>query len=195
MPTLSDPTLRLLLNNVYGRAKDCHAEIYAEIANARRVTPRLSLPEMVDLLFIFDQSEQRIEDLRKELSKFCKQMIAIICAQWVKDNLTEINVEPIRGELATGSPDVGKSITLPKSDSQEYADLLFELCIPPKYASLIRIHWPAMSEYISAILSAGGAVPECLRQQITHPEYKCTLRPKTTNPIDELLTDVRVKKC
>jgi hypothetical protein len=189
---LNEPSLRLMLHDVYGRAKDTHFKLYQEIGNARKMASRLSLTEMVDLFFIFDQSARRIEDLRKEIDAFGRSMIQLICARWVQDSLNNGNsAEPIRGQLATGSPDVGQSVNLPKSDSPEFLELCEFFGIPADKANLIRFHWPTMTEWVSQLLADGKNVPSCLKNQKTHTEYKCKLLPKSSNPIDDVLSAMR----
>ena len=145
---------------------------------------------MVDLFFIFDQSSKRIEDLKKELDRFGRQLIAIICARWVQESSPE-SAEPIRGELATGSPDIAQSVSFPKKDTPEYEKMLDEFCIPRRMAGYISFHWPTITEYATQLLSSGGTLPDCFAGQQLHPDPRCRLLPKAGNPIDEVLQSVR----
>ena len=130
---------------------------------------------LVDACWLVRNMQTHCEDMRKMLWRVEQTMIYKACMLWLKSD-----GKPIRGNLATGSPDVKDAPVLPSrsADPEKYDSVLREIGIPESIiaAGGVRFHYEGMAEYITQLQREGRPIPEFLENAgKTYPVYKLRL--------------------
>lgn len=164
----------------------CYKEQYRYIVQLREKLERLPLTEAIDIGFLLREMGTLSEDLRKELGHLRELLERIVCIKWIAHSLNDPSkAQPIRGELATGSPDVKQAAALPreKDNPAAYAAFMSQLGVSGDALnfSLVRPHWPAMMDYFSALAEKGKPLPRGINVDKTYPIYKVTFRRRKVN--------------
>lgn len=128
---------------------------------------------LVDLGFLFRELENRFDEERKD-AKARKELIGKLIA--FNAMQTAGDVDTIRGELATGTPDVSMIADLPKKGTPEYNMLATALNVPTDALQFLRLDWKAITAYVTELMAQGKKVPAGLNK--TRPVYATTFRRK-----------------
>ena len=145
-----------------------YQKLYTELHTMKLAlveNPRLhSLEELVDIGWSMKQCEKLLDELRKRYVEIREKTIeTIVCARWVDDNQNTIGkAQPIRGELTTGTPNIGEMHTTPKSGTPEFLDLMHELGVPQGNESMFRLHWPTLVKLVTERKAQGKPIPKVL---------------------------------
>ena len=92
-----------------------HEQLFALVTQQRtqltEETPEQ--PVLVDMIMAAKETTKLIKDMQVEWDAIIQTMEKIVCARWVQDSLTAGGRgEPIRGDLAVGTPSVKSMVTL-----------------------------------------------------------------------------------
>lgn len=139
---------------------------------------RVTESDLVDASYYLDRIHTITDEVRKESSSLKDTVDGIACVLYT---MRCINLETppthIEGSVARGIPDVRATVVLPTRGSVEYLALLNALYTDEgaKASDVLRPHWPALMDYISARASQGlptlpGIDPATLntKGRITH---------------------------
>lgn len=151
------------LKPIYQRLQEAYQafdQFYETIAPLRSQAMGLGLTELADLNYVLENLEQTHLAIVKEIAAVKRQFITILVAGWVQRSLTEGAPEPVRGRLATASPDVKKNAKLPSFGTNEYAALMRHLGVPDKLIADDRIKpdFKAVQNYLQKALAEGKNV-------------------------------------
>jgi hypothetical protein len=135
---------------------------------------RYAQTERVDLGFLFRELEQIHDEDRKD-AKARKELLGKLIA--FNAMQTDGDVDSIRGELATGIPDVSMIVELPKRDSAEYTALVNHLGVPQSVLSLLKLDWTAVCAHVTQCAENGRKPPPGLEK--SRPIYSTTFRRKS----------------
>lgn len=168
-------------------ARELHRNVFQAIVGIKRVFGRreTTLEELIDLCWLLRQTSKLYDDLRKELARQDDTISIVVANRW----LMRPTHGPIRGELATGSPDVRDQPCIPRrSDNPEaYDAMLRDLGVPEDVVSsaAIRIDFEGIGNFLAALQQAGKPVPAFLKKA-GESYTKATLRltTKRGNPFD-----------
>lgn len=137
--------------------------------------PGGTLEDLTDTVWLIRKTSERAEDLRKMLDRLEKEFVKRIGIRW----LARADAEPIRGALATGSPDV-KDVPRTPSRSKNpgaYAAALEALGVPRILAEngAVVFHYQGLGEFSAALAKKGLNIPKALLAE-GEPYIEHTLR-------------------
>ena len=137
------------------------------------------LSEFVDLGFLCRESENLLDDWRKDC-KARKELIGkIIAFEVTKSSLNDPNMnETIHGTLATGTPDVKIWAALPKKNTPEYQAVLDFFYVPRRSIDegILKLDWNKVKELVTTLAQEGKTLPPGIGK--TYPEYSTVFRKK-----------------
>lgn len=164
----------------YKNLNDFYLKYYGLLSAVRDAAKdkKYTLPESVDLLYVIRETSKLLNDLRKESDGVENVMINITCLLY----LTKSDDKPIRGKLATGSPNVSMIAKIPnmKRDPEEFAALMEYFGIPrgPIEEGILKPYWPGLCEHISRCAEEGKPTPPGVSKDSQYPLYKMSIRHK-----------------
>lgn len=152
-------------------------------------TGTLSQEQMVDLDWLVRRQSEAHDHLRKELNKLDELLKRTVGMAWVLSS----DSGPIRGQLATGTPDIGTLKILPSrsKDPTGYADALVGLGIPEDLADqqVVMFSWDDTMAYLDRTYTAlGKKIPAFFGNGEQSTSYKLKLLTKNDSPLDQAPT-------
>ena len=130
-----------------------------------------SQPERVDLGFLFRELENLFDDQRKDAKARKELLEKLIAFEAVQ---TDGDVDPIRGELATGIVDLGQMVEVPKQGSEDYEQFIDGIGVPRRVCALMKLDWKAIQAHATECAEQGLPLPKGLTNP--RPVYRCTFR-------------------
>jgi len=159
--------------------RQTHAVTYARFLKTREFMPTAMPETLADMAICLREISRLADDVRKESNSLREQMERIACARWVQAHLNDPgNADPIRGELAIGTPDVKQMVSLPRRDTPEYQQLMGYLGVPAQLlkADLVRPHWPGFTDYVTKLAEEGKPLPPGIPKGKVYSVYRLALR-------------------
>lgn len=150
-----------------------------DVQNTVKSTP-LSLERMTDLAYVCKESAKLLDDLRKEYTRLGETLEKLTCAIWIRETDIGENTQPnIKGVLATGTPDMKMAARVPreKDEPEKYHALLKHLGFNDITItnSLASLHWPKLTEYVTALTEEGKPLPPGFDPTDSYPVYRLRL--------------------
>lgn len=175
----------------YRRAKSSHADLYRHLIYVRDNLKDLTQEDLVDIALVLRSISALADDIRKECNGIKELVERVVCLRWVQATLNDPGApDAIRGELATGTPDVRQMASLPRpnSDPEGYEKLMRSIgAITAARKDLVRPHWPGLTEWITRLAKKGKQLPKGIDPNKTYPLYRLfPLRRKKGIDIDEI---------
>lgn len=162
-------------NWVTGLAKQLDDELAANKAD---------LELQVDACYLIRKAREHLEDARKMLGRIESNLVNQVGYTWV----LRMSAEPIRGQFATGSPDVKDVPKLPSAskDPEGYAECLQAVGVPPDAidAGLLQFHFKGLGEFVARLAAEGKSPPKVFSRLGSYPEYTLTLRGRGDSPLN-----------
>jgi len=183
--------LNLLLEQYVG-LRQCYLDTYALLAEIRDCVREhkadYKITNNVDFLYVMRETSKIANDLRKECDGIIKIFENVTCALWVTQN----EAGPIRGALATGSPDLKVGVNLPNQNREpEKFEALMNFFKIPNDAvknKVVKLYWPGLCEHISNLIEEGKPLPPGIDPTKTYPTY--SVRILMFKNLDELGRDL-----
>ena len=165
------------LHGMYKRAKVLHDDLYAAIIGINKSMRTDTVEDMVDLCLILRSTSELVDSSRKDCNGMKDLLTKVVCMKWANEclNMGAGKPKPIRGKLASGSPDVAQTASLPSKRNTPKDYELFMRSIGAWQAGnrdLVRPHWPGITVHITECLSAGKPLPPGIDPNKTFPVYK-----------------------
>lgn len=160
--------IHLLYNLVYGFLSKNN-----EVLKAKT----LSSEELCDFGFFCREIENIFDELRKEAKarkELCGQIIAY---RLVQASLNDPTLSmKVKGQFATGSPDVKMQAALPVKFTDDYFKITDHLGVPRDVAAtgVLRLDWKAVTEYLTKLMNDGKSIPEGFGKK--YPVYTTVYR-------------------
>lgn len=165
---------------MYTRVETMHRVVYGLLIQVRDELrdAELSQGDRVDLSFLLREMAKMFKDLEKESRLLRENNDNIVCFKAISSQ----SVENIKGEIATGTPQVKTTAKLPSRsrDPEAFYQLMEDLGVPPESVAqdAVRPHYPGMLELISQRVADGKNPPRGIDPTTMHPTYTLTLRKK-----------------
>ena len=168
----------------YVKLKDLHAESYEKIIHFRQKMSSFSKEDLVDFAFVLREMGKLADDIRKECVLAKDTAERLVCLIWITNNDEAELI--VRGKYGSGTPNIRLMSSLPKQSTspKEYNALMTYLGIKVSDNELVRPHWPAMTEHITALARAGKPLPPGIDPKKTYSLY--SLSPLRKRPGIEL---------
>ena len=144
----------------------------AAMLDAIHVNPAMpyTLPECVDIGFLCRETEELLDEWRKEAKsrkELCGKVIAISVTE---QSLTNPSMEEtIQGTLASGTPDVKVEASIPKAGTPEYFAVMEHLGVPQAVVEtgLVKPSFEEVGKYLTRLKENGQELPPCLSKTWT----------------------------
>ena len=160
-----------------------HKTIYDVILDCRQQAVDIPNETLVDIAFILRSMSEYCNDLRKEMDKNREFVEKIACMRWVQDSLNDNTDSPIRGKLATGTPQLRQMASLPSQskDPINYVKFMKRIGVfgQALKRGLVRTHWPSIVDYITELTEKGKPLPPGIDPSKTYPMYRLLLIVRT----------------
>src|SRR3972149_10339725 len=158
------------LRKLFKSAKLLHGSMYNEMRTImQEAVEESSIEKLAEIAFIFRKTSALIDDLRKQINKAEAILEIAVCKKWV----TQTEPSEIKTDYISVTPKLKIQTTLPsaKTNPEDHEKLLRALNIPEHCWPLIRLHWPAMCEYLTELAEQGKPFPDGLDPRKTTPQY------------------------
>lgn len=137
----------------------------------------LSSEELCDFGFFCREMAKVFDELRKEANArkdLCGQVIAYRLTQAALNDPT-LNMK-VKGQFASGTPDVKMQSELPKKFTDEYYMITDYLNVPRDVAEsgVLRLDWKQVTEHLTKLMHDGKKIPPGFGKQ--YPKYITTYR-------------------
>lgn len=160
--------VHLLYNLVYG---------FLSKNNELLKSKKLSNEELCDFGFFCRELEKLFDELRKE-AKARKEL----CGQIIAYRLTQASLSDptlkmkVRGDFATGIPDVKIEMGLPKKFTEEYYQITDHFDVPRKVAEtgILKLDWKSVTEHCTKLVQDGKLLPKGFGKQ--YPKFTIVYR-------------------
>jgi hypothetical protein len=150
-----------------------------EVHASQAIKKCASLVDLADAAYCCREIEKTADDIRKrtiELGEIAQRLACVI-------EVASEEVEPIRTEYVTATPDVKLIASLPKrsTDPEGFAALMAHLGIP-EHAwqggdhAPVQLHWKGLMERINRDSAEGKPLPPGVDPTKTYSEYKLCMR-------------------
>lgn len=184
----------------YRKVRKLHAELYEFLAMVRDASKQgiIRNQDIVDILFLFKKSVELTEDIRKEVNAVSDIMEKVACMLWVQQNANDPeSAEPIRGKLATGTPDTSVIVSLPRKEREPeaYRALMEHLKVPMEHeaSGVLKIHWPSFMEWVTTLQEQGKPLPPGIDPSKTMNKYTVRSTARRSVSIDDVATLITEK--
>lgn len=170
-----------------------HVKYLAELAECSKYLKGggmvKEMPDTVDTMFFLREVENLCEDLRKEAKarrELAGKLIAIVQTEASLAEGGGTFDMTVRGEFATGSPDMKQTPAIPRPGTDRYMALGKALGIPeaPLKAGYIRFGWSQVSDFYGRLLAEGKNPPPGLEEK-SYTQYSTVIRRKKQQQSDE----------
>lgn len=167
--------LKQLLNE-YRLASVTHAVLYEKLIKLRDTAASLSQEDLVDCAYILRETAKLLDDMRKESTAIRELIERVICLKWVQQSLQDESTDTaIRGQLATGTPDVRQmaSLPLPNKNPEEFEALMRSIgAVTAAKKDLVRPYWPGLTNWITNLVKKGKPLPNGIDPNKTYALYR-----------------------
>lgn len=170
---------------------NAHTELYNRLANLQASAERtVDLETLADLAYTMREIETLLDDSRKQakhLYEMLSQKISLLhfSAAQISGSL---KAAPIKTYHCTVSPTVKMSASTPSAKSQpdEYAAFMRGLGATDEQiaSDTLRPHWPSVTEWLSARLAQGHALPDGIELGQLRPVYSLVIR--SNKPVSDI---------
>jgi hypothetical protein len=138
--------------------------------------PEYDRPQLVDLGFLCREIAAISDELRKEAN--AKQMLIgkVIAMEVTRASLAgEISSPTVRGELATGTPDVREIASCPKPGTPQFREVAEFLGLPEAEVDgrLFSLRFTGLSDWLTQMAAEGKEVPKAINR---YTEFKTIFR-------------------
>lgn len=163
-----------MISNIKDTAADFHSQVSMGLAESEvKYDPRrTSMEEDVDELLHLRDTINFVEDALKQLKARDRVLKRAVCLKWV----TKGTGDPIRGKLATGSPDVKTMYQLPKPGTPEDTALRTHFGVPD--GAPFKVSFEMMQEYIAQCNAQGLPIPPGLPKATEFQLFDVRLKAK-----------------
>lgn len=165
-----------------------HARTFKLLLECRTPPEDAENADLVDMAFLMRKAALLAEDLRKELRGAKEFLERLICLRWLADaeGLNDIHVDmSIRGKLATGTPRIKTTASLPlqEKDPEAYRTFMKRIGVFGQAIKrgLVRPHWPSLTDYFSDLIAQGKPLPPGIDPKKTYSTYQVVMREKKPN--------------
>lgn len=153
-----------------------------------------SLVDMVNFLYVFRETARLADDIRKELDGTTGIVEKVCCALYVtKCNAGQMDSDPIRTGMATGTPTVKMGARLPnrRDNPDEFVALMKYLGVESTAIAtdVVRPHWPGIVASLTQLASEGKPLPPGIDTNATYPVYTVSI--KSWRAIEEIVRDMK----
>jgi hypothetical protein len=138
---------------------------------------KISEGNLVDHAYLYRELERLFDEMRKEV-KARRELASSKAAysrvkKCVQDPSTDLT---IRGEIATGTPEVKTQAALPKKFSEGYYQFCEAMGVPLSIAEagVLKLDWKQVTELCTQRHAEGKPIPPGLGKE--YPLYFCILR-------------------
>lgn len=172
--------------SIYKTSKDVHKAIYLSLKDAAKKLQAGQTPgEIADAAYLLRKSSELLDDAHKEIDKYRKILDRVGCLMVVEQAGANL-----QGEYATARGDLSTSVSLPSftDDPENYAELCAYFgvgCSP-----MTRIHFPAVREHITELLSQGKNLPPVLAKYKQYQEAKLVATARRGDDLENVLPQV-----
>lgn len=171
---MSAQNFRKTFTDLHDRAVQLHEDIVGELMVMREPTNKMEVDDgvLVDVGFLLREMERHFDEMRKDV-KSRKELIGrLLCLRCIKGMQSGEKVS-LRGELATGSPDLGKVPEIPARGTPQYEELMTFLGVPKEaYENGVVVpHWKHVQELLNELAAQGKDAPPGVGER---PDYKMT---------------------
>ena len=133
--------------------------------------------EIVNFIYVMRDIAKFAEDLKKEANGVEQIAVNVACAIWI----TKESSEPIRGALATGTPNIKIAAAIPnqRREPEAFEALMVSLGVDPKAVvnGTVKPYWPGIMEHISSLAEQGLPLPAGIDINKTYTQYKMRITP------------------
>ena len=173
---------------LYSRTAEYHKHVIETLEKLMQIAVRCkSVEDLADMRFVTWHLERLAAEIKKKINKLDQIVISAVTIRWLHSSL---NGEPIRTDYATFSPSITPIPKLPsqKEEPEKYNDCLRAMGVPDEAINTesVKIHWPALKEYIESLTEAGKPLPEAftdLEQGMI--AYSCRVSHKKLEVLEE----------
>lgn len=170
--------LRAELTELHKKIFSLTVQLEADIKNPSLA---MTVEEHCDNSWVFEKLSELIKDLNTTINGMSEMSQQVAAMKQITAHINSESCPPIKGELATGTPNVKSRVKLPtlKGDRENYLKMMqyFGVSEDTAISDIFRLHWPKMCEYISERASRGLPLPPGLDARI-YPIYSLSLRTK-----------------
>ena len=143
--------------------------------------------DIVDLIYVMRELSKVVDDLRKETDGVMHQFENVGCMI----SIARGDLEPIRTNLATGSPNLKMAAKIPSQtkDPENFALLMDHLGVSKEAVAdkCVKPHWPGLVERMTNDAAMGKPLPPGVDPNSSYPVYSMRIRAKKS--LDEVDTD------
>ena len=160
--------VQLLYNLVYG---------FLGKNNELIKSKQLKSEELCDFGFICRELENILDELRKEVKARKELCGSIIAYRLVQAAITDPSISmKVKGQFATGIPDVKMQAGLPKKFTDEYYQITDHFKVPRAVAEsgVLRLDWKQVTEFLTKQMNDGKPIPKGFGRQ--YPLYVTVYR-------------------
>lgn len=178
-----------LLQDCYRTAKAAHEALYIRLQQIRQTLASQTLEGLADIAYALRESEKYLQDIRKENTATAETAERLCCLRYLED---ASNVEPIRTEYCTATPDMKTCAKVPnlKNDPKGYASMMQWLGIDPilwdqgeietesgkEDTEVVSVHWPGFTALLGRLAANGLPLPDGIEVDATYHLYKLRIR-------------------
>lgn len=177
------------LTECLGLIETAHSRTFKLLLECRGPPDGAECGDLVDMAFLMRKAMELAEDLRKELRGTKEFLERFICLRWLVDakGVNDADVDMcIRGKLATGTPRVRTTASLPleTKDPKAYYAFMKRIGVFGQAIrrGLVRPHWPSVTDYLSDLMAQGKPLPPGIDRDRTYSTYQVVMR---ENKVDE----------
>jgi hypothetical protein len=172
--------------DLYARTAEYHKRLIEELeALGRQALEPQTLEDLADLRFVTWHLERLGADIKKKLASLDRVVVQVLVLRWANSSL---NGDPIRTDYATFSPSLTAVPNLPshKNDPEKYNECLRAMGVPDEVidTEAVKIHWPALQNYVEQLASEGKPLPSCFGSEFTQA-YACRVSHKKLEVLEE----------
>ena len=176
------------MENLTETVKQLHDEIlnvYNKVCGVMmEITPPikskdLSNEDMVDIGYLLRETENMLNEMRKEVKVRKELCGSLIAYNRTKDAVADPSINmKVTGKIATGTPDVKMQAALPKKGTPEYLQFCDHLGVPRSVAEagVLKLDWNQVTEFCTQQLADGKSIPQGLGKK--YPQYVTVYRKK-----------------
>lgn len=174
--------------DVLKTAEQVHKAVYLRLKQAREAVQKSATPENIaDAAYCLRVASDLFDDVHKEIDKFRKVIDGIGCLMVVEQCGGNL-----QGKYATARGDTKGACEIPSFSKSptEYAEMCEYFDVP--CSPMTRLHFPAVREHISEILSEGKPLPEVIQKHKLYQEAKLVATKRRGDELDEALARVSI---
>lgn len=174
--------MRERLKNIYRTVEKLYREAYNELAiSAEELYEERSLEELADTTYALREAGELINRLRIRVEALKTEIEAKACTIAVESG----EIDPIRTEYCTATPDMKISVSVPKrrKEPEAYAELMTALGVPRELwdrgvenSPAVDLHYPGLVEMVTERAAAGLPLPPGVSPDRTKTMFRLAIR-------------------